>query len=135
MPRCLRLRPARSGCIWLLGAKSARTIRAYTDAVQWLAAEHLLRRTSRDGWEQVDGQDIQQWVAWLLANYSDAYASSQFRALQQFFRWLAAEDEIPDPMAGLRSPKVYRGTGFRLHRRGIGPDWAGVCGPQLCAAA
>jgi hypothetical protein len=45
------------------GGKSARTIRAYTDAVQWFAAAHLLQRTSRDGWEQVDGQDIQQWVA------------------------------------------------------------------------
>jgi integrase len=30
-----------------------------------------------------------------------AYASNQFRALQQFFKWLHAEDEIPDPMAGL----------------------------------
>ena len=86
--------------------KSARTIRAYTDAVQWFAAAHLLQRTSRDGWEQVDGQDIQQWVAWLLDRYSDAYASNQYRALQQFFRWLAAEDEVPDPMAGLRPPKV-----------------------------
>jgi len=30
----------------------------------------------------------------------------QYRALQQFFRWLAAEDELPDPMARLRPPKV-----------------------------
>jgi len=68
------------------GGKSARTIRAYIEAVQWFAAAHLLGRTSRDGWEQVDGQDIQRWVAWLLEHYSDAYASNQYRALQQFFR-------------------------------------------------
>jgi site-specific recombinase XerD len=88
------------------GRKSARTIRAYTEAVQWFAAEHLLRRTSRDDWEQVDGKDIQHWMAWLLDRYSDAYASNQYRALQQFFKWLAAEDDIPDPMAGLQPPKV-----------------------------
>jgi integrase len=28
------------------------------------------------------------------------------RALQQFFKWFAAEEEIPDPMAGLRPPHV-----------------------------
>ena len=51
-------------------------------------------------WEQVDGQDIQQWMAWLLDRYSSAYASNQYRALQQFFKWLAAEDELPDPTPG-----------------------------------
>lgn len=45
-------------------------------------------------------------MAGLLGRYSAAYASNQFRALQQFFKWLAAEDEIPDPMAGLRPPHV-----------------------------
>ena len=39
-------------------------------------------------------------------HYSQAYASSQYRALQQFFKWLAGEDEFPDPMARLRPPKV-----------------------------
>ena len=38
--------------------------------------------------------------------YSDAYASNQFRALQQFFRWLAEEEQLPDPMTRLRAPKV-----------------------------
>jgi len=42
----------------------------------------------------------------LLTRYSDAYASNQFRALQQFFRWLADEEQLPDPTAGLRGPKV-----------------------------
>jgi site-specific recombinase XerC len=45
-------------------------------------------------------------MAWLLGRYSDAYASNQFGALQQFFKWLSAQDGIPDPMAGLRPPKV-----------------------------
>jgi site-specific recombinase XerC len=42
----------------------------------------------------------------LLGRYSPAYASIQFRSLGQFFRWLAAEDGIADPMAGLRPPAV-----------------------------
>ena len=45
-------------------------------------------------------------MAWLLDRYSSAYASNQYRALQQFFKWLAAEDELPDPMAGLQPPRV-----------------------------
>jgi integrase len=45
-------------------------------------------------------------MAWLLDRYSSAYASNQYRALQQFFRRLAAEDEMPDPMAGLQPPRV-----------------------------
>ena len=61
---------------------------------------------SQASWEQVDGQDIQRWMAWLLDRYSSAYASNQYRALQQFFKWLAAEDELPDPMERLQPPRV-----------------------------
>ena len=93
------LRPAAEG-------KAAKTIRTYTGAVQWFAAAHLLRQDSRDTWEQVDGRDIQQWMSWLLDRYSSAYASNQYRALQQFFKWLAAEDQLPDPTAGLQPPPV-----------------------------
>ena len=42
----------------------------------------------------------------LLSRYSSAYASIQFRALRQFFKWLAAEENLPDPMDRLRAPKV-----------------------------
>jgi integrase/recombinase XerD len=42
----------------------------------------------------------------LLENYSRAYASIQFRALRQFFKWRAAEDQCPDPMTRLRAPTV-----------------------------
>ena len=108
--------------------KAAKTIRTYTEAVQWFAAARLPGRAS---WEQVDRQDIQQWMAWLLDRYSSAYASNQYRALQQFFKWLAAEDELPDPMAGLQPPRVTDKlvpvfTGEELTEAG-----AGVRGPQL----
>ncbi len=83
--------------------KAAKTIRTYTEAVQWFAAARLPGRAS---WEQVEGRDIQQWMTWLLDRYSSAYASNQHRALQQFFKWLAAEDELPNPIEGLHPPTV-----------------------------
>ena len=86
--------------------KSPRTIRTYTEAAAWFAAAWLTGRSAYTGWEQAGKQDVQQWMVHLLARYSPAYASNQYRGLQQFFKWLAAEDEIPDPMEGLRPPKV-----------------------------
>jgi integrase len=66
----------------------------------------LIAKAGHATWEEVSKQDVQEWVAWLLGRYSAAYASNQFRALQQFFKWLAAEEEVPDPMARLRPPAV-----------------------------
>src|SRR5690348_2248948 len=86
--------------------KAAKTIRTYTEAVQWFAAAGLNGHARRGSWAQVTSRDVQRWMAWLLGRYSAAYASNQYRALQQFFKWLAAEDELPDPMAGLAPPRV-----------------------------
>src|SRR5712691_3980715 len=79
--------------------KATRTVRTYTEAVQWFAAACLAREAGRAVWQDVRRQDVHGWIVWLLGRYSAAYASNQFRALQQFFKWLAAEDEIPDPVA------------------------------------
>jgi len=86
--------------------KAAGTIRIYTEAPRWFAAAHLLPETDKTRWGQVDTQDVQRWVVWLLRHYSQTYAYQQYRSLQQFFRWLATEDEIANPMARLRAPKV-----------------------------
>jgi integrase/recombinase XerD len=86
--------------------KAPGTIRIYTEAPLWFAAAYLLSETDKTRWGQVDTQDVQRWVTWLLGSYSEAYARQQYRALRQFFLWLAAEDEIPDPMARLRAPAV-----------------------------
>jgi integrase/recombinase XerD len=83
--------------------KAAKTVRTYTEAVAWFAAAHLIPRTGCTRWEQVSGHDVQRWMVHLLTRYSDAYASNQFRALQQFFRWLADEEDLPDPMVRLRA--------------------------------
>jgi site-specific recombinase XerD len=86
--------------------KAAGTIRIYTEAPRWFAAVYLLGETDKTRWVQVDAEDVQRWVTWLLGSYSEAYARQQYRALRQFFLWLSAEDEIPDPMARLRAPAV-----------------------------
>ena len=85
--------------------KAPKTIGLYTEAVAWFAAARLLG-DGKTGWQQAGRRDVQEWMAWLLDRYSDAYASNQYRAPQQFFKWLAAEEDLPDPMAGLHPPKV-----------------------------
>jgi hypothetical protein len=69
--------------------RAAKTIRNYVEAVQWFAAAHLLADTCWTRWEQVTGQDIERWMVQLPGRYSQAYASNQYRALQQFFKRLA----------------------------------------------
>lgn len=86
--------------------KSPKTIRTYTDAARWFAAEHMLGQAGKTAWAQADRRDIQEWMEWLLARGSDSYASSQFRALQQFFKWLAVEEDLPSPVTRLRPPRV-----------------------------
>ncbi len=75
--------------------KAARTVQGYTSAVRWFAAGYLLGQAGKTSWDQVDARDIQQWMVHLLDRYSSAYASIQFRALRQFFKWRAAEDDSP----------------------------------------
>ena len=86
--------------------KAARTVQGYTSAVRWFAAGYLFGQARKTSWDQADARDIQQWMVQLLARYSSAYASIQFRALRQFFKWRAAEEQSPDPMTRLRAPKV-----------------------------
>lgn len=93
--------------------KSEKTVRTYTEAARWFAAEHLLTETDLTDWAEVTGQDVQRWIVRLLTpsddggfGYSDAYANNQYRALQQFFKWWSEDEELPDPMAKLHPPKV-----------------------------
>jgi site-specific recombinase XerD len=72
--------------------RAAKTIETYTEAVQWFAATCL---PGLADWEQVSSQDVQRWMAWLLDRYSSAYASNQYRALQQFFKWLPPKTSCP----------------------------------------
>ena len=65
--------------------KAAKTVRTYTEAVQWFAAR-LPGQASRVGWEQVGSQDIQRWMAWLL----DRYKLADLRSLSLVVLGMAA---------------------------------------------
>jgi site-specific recombinase XerD len=86
--------------------KAPRTIRTYTEAVRWFAAAYILPETEKRSWQQVDKADLQRWTVRLLGEYSTAYGGNQFRAIRRFLRWLAVEDDRPDPVKGLRAPTV-----------------------------
>src|SRR6202044_2516615 len=87
-----------SFCLHLAAeGKAAKTVRTYTEAGQWFRGGYLRREGNRTCWEEVRKRDVQEWVPWLLRRYSAAYASNQYRALQQFFRWLAVEEGDPGP--------------------------------------
>jgi integrase/recombinase XerD len=81
--------------------KKPKTIRTYTDAASW-----LWRELDVDEWQQVTKAHIRSHVASIIERYSKSYASNQFRALQQFFRFLADEEDITNPMLGMKPPKV-----------------------------
>src|ERR1700749_3415007 len=52
--------------------KAAKTIRTYTEAVQWFAAARLRDHDSPACGEQATSRDIQRWMAQLLHSYSPA---------------------------------------------------------------
>ena len=65
----------------------------------------------------MDGQDVQRWLVHLLGRYSPAYASNQYRALKRFFRWLAEEEDLSDPMTRLCPTKVTDKPVPGVHQR------------------
>jgi integrase/recombinase XerD len=76
---------------------------------------------------------IQRWLVWLLGRYSDSYASNRYRALQRFFKWWAGEEDLPDPMARLRPPRVTEKLIPVLPAENF-RSWRGLCGPVVCPA-
>ncbi|MBE2998703.1 tyrosine-type recombinase/integrase [Nocardiopsis sp. HNM0947] len=112
--------------------RSRKTISMYREAVAWFAAEHLLaggqpndidHRHALDAdtgrpaeletfdpvwdWEDVDRSHVETWIVRLHERgHKSSYVNNQYRCLQQFFRWLAEEEEIPNPMRKTKPPKV-----------------------------
>ena len=91
--------------------KSDNTIRIYTDAAQrlarWLATSGDEEALPTAGsWDEVTANHIRGWIVALLDSASDGYANNQYRSVQQFFRWYAAEEEVPNPMLGMSPPHV-----------------------------
>ena len=82
--------------------RSARTVETYTDSAQELAAF-----ARRHGHVKLDRALIEAYLADQAARWKPATVAFRYRSLQQFTKWLTAEDELPaDPMAGMQAPKV-----------------------------
>ncbi|MGI5288350.1 tyrosine-type recombinase/integrase [Nonomuraea polychroma] len=90
--------------------KSDNTVRIYTDAAErfarWLLACHADQLEPVGDWEDVARAHIQSWIVDLLEQRSAGCANNQYRAIQQFFKWWSAEEELPNPMLGLKPPEV-----------------------------
>lgn len=81
--------------------KKPHTITIYTKAAIWLQREQGIT-----DWTSVSKSAIRNHMSMLNARYSPAYASNQFRALSQFFKYLENEEDIRNPMRGMKGPTV-----------------------------
>lgn len=78
-----------------------RTIYGYVDAARRFHAD------LDSDVEEVTRDDIRTHLAGLAETRAPNTVGIRYRSLQQWFRWLAEEDEIPaNPMAGVKPPKV-----------------------------
>lgn len=77
--------------------KSDRTREMYTDAVAWFAGWTLQHKPVK-GWEGVTREHLGGFFLWLAdQNYSASYRNNLARCLQQFFKWYAIEEDLPNP--------------------------------------
>jgi integrase/recombinase XerC len=86
--------------------KAPKTVRAYTDAARKFAkwAEDTRRSPFV---ASVTKGDVEAFIIDQLAAHTPATAAAYYRHLQQFWRWVVAEGEIPvSPMAGMSPPKL-----------------------------
>ena len=84
---------------------SPKTVQIYGTATRTLA-KRLEGEGRTDGWNRVTKGDVEAYIGQLSSTRTAGYASNQYRALQQFFKWLADEEELPDPMAKMRPPII-----------------------------
>jgi hypothetical protein len=102
--------------------KAAKTVRTYTEAVQWFAAAHLRRKLERVGWEEVRSRD--------------AAGPLQLRVREQPVPGAAAVLQVAGCRGGDRGPDGRAEAAPRprqarpgLHRHGAEAAAAGVRWP------
>lgn len=85
---------------------AAKTVLTYTNAATRLAGRLLAADPPVTDWSAVTRKHLERYLVWFLAQgYSKTYANNQYRALQQFWKWYADEEDLPNPMVGMRPPK------------------------------
>ena len=82
--------------------RSPKTIFSYR-----LAVDQLMEHIGPKSADQITKADIEGFLAHFLETRASATARQRYASLSQFFKWAAAEGEIPtDPMETIRAPKV-----------------------------
>src|SRR6184192_3695292 len=81
--------------------KSENTVAIYLGAARKFAGWLDL-----DDWSAVRPEHVRDFIITILDTRSAGYANNLFRALQQFWKWYAAEHEVPNPMAGMSPPAL-----------------------------
>lgn len=84
--------------------KSANTVTIYDGAAVKFARWLTLNGVS--SWDDVKPEHIEGFMISVLADRSPGYANNLYRAIQQFFKWWCAEEQLPNPMAGLKPPML-----------------------------
>lgn len=85
--------------------KSDNTITIYVGAARKFAAWLGEERAERD-WAQVEPEHVRDFIIHILETRTAGYASNLFRALQQFAKWYASEEDTVNPMAGMKPPML-----------------------------
>ncbi len=86
--------------------KSQRTIATYGEAVRLFGAFLGAHELPTDV-TMIAREHVEAFIADQLSQWKPATANNRYRALQQFFKWLTTEGEIPDsPMRHMTPPKV-----------------------------
>ena len=86
--------------------KSPRTIRGYGDDAR-LFATFLAEKGMPTAVEKLTREHVETFIEDQLARHKPTTAAVRYRSIQQLFKWLLEEREIPSsPMAQMRPPAV-----------------------------
>jgi site-specific recombinase XerD len=86
--------------------KSPRTIKTYLEALR-LFSKYLEKQGMPTSVQNIKREHVEAFIADLLEKWKPATASNRYRALQQFFKFLVEEGEVPvSPMVNTKAPRV-----------------------------
>jgi site-specific recombinase XerD len=83
-----------------------RTIVSYLEAADQLH-RFLLRRGISTEAASIESGHVESYIEAVLEKFKPTTAANRYRSLQQLFRWLVDEAEIPSsPMSAMRPPRI-----------------------------
>jgi site-specific recombinase XerD len=86
--------------------KAPKTVRTYLEAATQLT-QFLAEKGMPTNAADIHREHVESFIVHLIETNSPATALNRYSALQQLFKWLAEEGEIPEsPMARMKRPKV-----------------------------